>query len=294
MLPDSCHPYSNIENIPLSLAIRILRICSETHTRELRYSELKNMLLERNYPEGIVDAALNKARQIPRSVALRKVVRNSPLSRRPIFVVSWDPRLPSVSAITNKHWRTMTQDPLMKEIFSEPPLIAYKRQRNIGDKIFRAKVCPNIPYPRRNLRGMKKCQKECHVCSYIQERKSVKSGKFTWSINDHVDCNTENIIYLIQCDRENCKENKYIGESERAFHERLNEHRGYINRKDTRYATGEHFNQPGHSLHNMKGTILEKVKSNDPLYRKEREKYFIQKFNSYHKGMNRSPGVGSS
>ena len=105
---------------------------------------------------------------------------------------------------------------------------------------------------------MKKCQKQCHICSYIQERKSIKSRKFTWSFNDHVDCNTENIIYLIQCDKENCKENRYIGKSERAFHERLIEHRVYVNKKDKKYATGEHLNQSGHNLHNMKATKLEK------------------------------------
>ena len=74
----------------------------------------------------------------------------------------------------------------------------------------------------------------------------------------------------------------------------MNELNGYITRKENRYATGEHFNQPGHNLSFMTATILEKVTSHDPLYRKERDKYFIHKFNSYHKGMNRSPGVGSS
>ena len=32
--------------------------------------------------------------------------------------------------------------------------------------------------------------------------------------------------------------------------------------------------------------ILEKVKIRDTLYRKEREKYLIRKFNSYYNGMN--------
>ena len=73
LLPDSCHPYSNIENIPLSLAIRITRICSEIDTREKKYGELKDMLIERNYPEGIINSAISKARKVPQSVAIRKV-----------------------------------------------------------------------------------------------------------------------------------------------------------------------------------------------------------------------------
>ena len=38
LLPDSCHPHSNIENIPLSLAICITRVCTEPDTREQIYS----------------------------------------------------------------------------------------------------------------------------------------------------------------------------------------------------------------------------------------------------------------
>ena len=45
--------------------------------------------------------------------------------------------------------------------------------------------------------------------------------------------------------------------------------------------------QPGHSLSDMKFTILEQVKKVDELYRKQREKYFIQKFDTYNTGMNR-------
>ena len=94
LLPDSCHPLSNIENIPLSLAIRILRNCTEEETREQRYSELKNMLLDRNYPEGIINAAITKARSIPRAVAIRRVAQEPTQQRRPVFVLFWDPRLP--------------------------------------------------------------------------------------------------------------------------------------------------------------------------------------------------------
>ena len=43
-------------------------------------------------------------------------------------------------------------------------------------------------------------------------------------------------------------------------------------------ATGEHFNMTGRSLGNMSVTILEKVDSEDVLYRKERDTYHIRKF----------------
>ena len=69
--------------------------------------------------------------------------------------------------------------------------------------------------------------------------------------------------------------------------ERLSDHRGYINNHKTEYATGHHFNQPGHDLSNLKITIIEKQNSQDESYRKERERYFINKFNTFYRGMNK-------
>ena len=34
----------------------------------------------------------------------------------------------------------ITLDPYLKEVFPKPPLLAYKRQRNIGDIIIKSKV----------------------------------------------------------------------------------------------------------------------------------------------------------
>ena len=59
--------------------------------------------------------------------------------------------------------------------------------------------------------------------------------------------------------------------------------------KITKKSTGHHFNLPGHSLSNMKVTVIEKVKKVDQNYRKEREHHFIRKFKTNYKGMNRMP-----
>ena len=79
---------------------------------------------------------------------------------------------------------------------------------------------------------------------------------------------------------------QYIGESERSLQHRFSEHKGYATNKHLTKATGAHFNLPGHSVSDMKVTILEKVHSMDPLVRKEREELFIRKFNSKYKRMN--------
>ena len=65
----------------------------------------------------------------------------------------------------------------------------------------------------------------------------------------------------------------------------------YIRRKETNQPIGKHFNLPGHSQDNVGITILERVKVNNILYRQEREKYLIRKFNTFYSGMNKSPGI---
>ena len=46
-----CHPAHVTDNIPFSLALRIIRICSENTGRDIRLAELKSLLLYRGYKE---------------------------------------------------------------------------------------------------------------------------------------------------------------------------------------------------------------------------------------------------
>ena len=134
---------------------------------------------------------------------------------------------------------------------------------------------------------MKKCGKQCPSCPFIKEGKFVKVNQSKWIINTEATCGTKNIVYLIECTKEQCKE-KYIGETHRSLKEQTQEHISYVKSIFPTKSTGVHFNLPGHTLSNMTVTILEKVKG-DELYRKERETILIRKFNTYHRGLNRQP-----
>ena len=80
-----------------------------------------------------------------------------------------------------------------------------------------------------------------------------------------------------------------VGETHRELRERISEHRGYIHKKGTSQATGDHLNFPGHGLSDMKVMVIEKVKVNDVSYKKERESDHIRKFYTYYRGINRKP-----
>merc|ERR1712082_248606 len=125
--------------------------------------------------------------------------------------------------------------------------VAYGRQKNIKEFLVRAKVPPRNAKTKRNLKGMKKCNKPCQACPFTLEGIQITGDKFDWKITTPANCKTKNIVYMIECNKENCKQ-RYIGKS--------------------------------------KKTIVEKLKKDDGPYRKERETFLINKFNTYYKGIN--------
>ena len=65
LLTLNCHPIECLDSIPYSLT-----------TREMRFQELKQMLLDREYSPGIIDSAIAKARAIPRQQASEEYLGN--------------------------------------------------------------------------------------------------------------------------------------------------------------------------------------------------------------------------
>ena len=59
--------------------------------------------------------------------------------------------------------------------------------------------------------------------------KSYNNKKFIWSIGRQHNCNSENVIYLLQCDKDYCKKN-YIGMTQ-DLRERIYQHVGYARNK---------------------------------------------------------------
>ena len=71
--------------------------------RDQRMFELKEMLLSRDYPERLIDSALNRAISIPRKQALKRSKKKKDTQKRPVFAIKYDPRLPAIQTIQAKH-----------------------------------------------------------------------------------------------------------------------------------------------------------------------------------------------
>ena len=125
-LPSSVHPMHCTKNIPYSLAMRIIKICSETTNRDLRLLELKQMLLDRDYEEQLIDSEIKRALNIPRESALNPNHSTKKENDRPIYVSTFDPRLPIITKSIQKHWQTSCfLDANFRNTFPKPPMVAF-------------------------------------------------------------------------------------------------------------------------------------------------------------------------
>ena len=69
----------------------------------------------------------------------------------------------------------------------------------------------------------------------------------------------------------------------------MGEHSDYSKRDVLTEPAGEHFKQRGHTVADMKGQVLEKVKNVDPFILRARESQLIRKFDSFRHGQNKEP-----
>ena len=79
----------------------------------------------------------------------------------------------------------------------------------------------------------------------------------------------------------------YIGETQRRFCDRLQDHRGYITQKKLDHPIGNHFNRKGHKVTDLLPIPFERVlPKGDSLLRKRREKFWINQYDAVTFGAN--------
>ena len=164
------------------MCFRLLRICDDEETFEKRAAELKNdFLMPRGYKNKRVEAQYDQVRKLPgenyhqrRKLALEKSPRQKE-SNRVIGVFDFNPILPSIGGVLNKHWRTMISDnPDLKEPFPEPPMAALRQGPNLRRILCRSKLYKKTRNPtratHRSAAGWKRCSSsgkaQCTICPY--------------------------------------------------------------------------------------------------------------------------------
>ena len=216
--------------------------------------------------------------------------------------LDFNPNMPKASEVLNKHYRAMLRkNEQLHEVFPSNPMAGLRQPKNLQRLLCSSRLQPVKRSARlqrsthADAPGWKKCGKPCPVCPYTLEDSSEVVSQitgYTHLIEAAVDCNTENCIYYWKCTKENCSDFpqcEYIGMTKRSFKKRFSEHRDYPKRNVITEPSGEHFTKRGHSVANLKGQVLEKVRSKDPFVLKARESHLIKRFDTFTNGLNKEP-----
>ena len=258
--PQSAHAPFVTKNIPYSLAYRLKRICSSNDNFVIRLKELECNLLIRGYNSKVIKHAFEKVKIISRTQALQKVVHVKSNSR-PVFCLTYDPRIDSVSNSMKKHFSLASKDPVFKKTFPLMPMIGYKRARNLGEHLIRAKLYPTQRYNLRERNGFFKCSIRdigCNLCNRsqnISEHVASFSQK-KYPIKSNIKCSDNFVIYSIQCKQ--CPM-QYVGQTSNAASVRFNAHSSDILNKKISKPVAKHFNSRNHSWSDMVFTPFEKL-----------------------------------
>ena len=270
----SCHPRAMKMNIPYSLARRVCTIVSDTNLRTLRLQQLSHNLQARHYPKSVIIQGIEKAQKLDIET-LRTPKETTPQTLDTIaFVSTHNPNNANIFQTTKDSLKILENSQKGKLLLQNLKLINSKRQApNLKKILTKAKFSDSFT-------GVHKCNKtRCKTCQHIIEGQGFTfrpTGK-TFYVKCQMDCTTENILYVIEC--QGCKEH-YIGQTSNSLQKRTTLHR-------------QHFDHPEYRKLPVSSHIPICAKDKDikfkifPFYkfynenkefRDTKEKYFQQKF----------------
>ena len=226
-----------------------------------------------------METAVQQAATRQREDCLQPQEKERDNTRTPL-VVTDHPSLPLLRNITRQHQHLLQLSERMKKAVPTPPIIAYRRPKNLRDLLTRAELKP----PPQLVPGNKPCGRpRCKTRPTLMATDmftSKTSGK-SYNMRSSTTCKTANLIYLIQCKKCGCQ---YVGETEQALNERMNSHRTDIRHKKTEKPVA---NSRDHTMDDVQVMVIERIWRNDTVLRKIREKRWISTLDtSWPNGMN--------
>ena len=147
---------------------------------------------KRGYPASVIQTAHHRAQQTDRQSALQTSQKEK--NDRIQFTLSFHPHNNQVKVIILNNFKTLQHDPETGAIFSQPPLISFKRDKNVGNFLVKS-TFKTIEKP-----GPFKCARSrCKTCPFVQNADKISGPKRSVKITDRFTCTSANVIYCITC-----------------------------------------------------------------------------------------------
>ena len=229
---------------------------------------MKAQLRKRGYSGKSIERQLRKVDTLNREDLLKtKNQRKSGNDRVPI-VLTYSHLLPDVHKIVRKHIDTLYQSDRMKLVFKQPPVVAYRRDRNLCDSL--------VHYKTHKLVGGYDytCEPDCKFCKILTSDNVYDTDNHVqFHPTQDVHCRKYNLIYCILCNK--CRCTVYVGQTQREIRERMREHLRDIRQQNDKPII-RHFDD-NHTADNATFAILEQVYEDSVVARTVRESLWIKK-----------------
>ena len=238
LLYSSSHPPACKNAIPFSQLLRLRRICQDDNDFWNKAHELLQFFRLRSYPEHILKSALHRIRTVDHQASLQKCQKQK--SDRTKLILPYHPHSILAKNIILKNFSILKSDPHLGHLFQQNPLIVFRRERNLRDLLVRSRLPHNIT----TSVGTTPCSRKCNTCDFTLQVESLQLPKGTLKIKNQFNCESRNVVYVIQCKRCNIF---YIGQTGKRLSDRVNQHLRSIKNEDS-LPVANHFNRKEHSI----------------------------------------------
>ena len=159
-------------------------------------------LCQRGHKRDYVKTQINKAFNVPRKYTL--CYQHKKFNNRTVFVTTYNPSVPNFNNVIKKYYPILTASDRCKHAFKDPPLLAYRRPRNLRDTLVRAKVKTPKTSPSFPPKITSCVDGRCKTCKFMTHNTTSctfhNTGQ-TRTIHQNLSCSSDKVIRLIckQC-----------------------------------------------------------------------------------------------
>ncbi|XP_053881423.1 uncharacterized protein LOC128835776 [Malaclemys terrapin pileata] len=246
----SFHPRHITRSIVYSQALRYNRICSNPSDRDKHLQDFYQAFVKLQYPPGEVRKPIDRARRVPRNHLLQD--RPNKDNNRTPLAITYSPQLKPLQHIIHDLPPILENDPSLSQTLGGRPVLAYRQPPNLKQIL----TSNYTPHHSNTNPGTNPCSKPCCLlCPHIYIR---GPNHISHTIKGAFTCTSTNVIYAIMCQQ--CSSAMYIGQTGQSLRKRINGHKSDIRNGNIHKPVSEHFNLPGHSITDLKVTIIEQKK----------------------------------
>ena len=140
----SCNPHRVRKGLIKGEFLRLLRSNPSAETFDENIYNFKKHLRARGYPHNLIEKITSEVKFTEQKSDLQK---NNEVQKKILpFIITYHPALPNLKNILMSKWHLIQDQPLLREIYKEPPIISYKRGKSLRDILIRAKLYGHVSH----------------------------------------------------------------------------------------------------------------------------------------------------